>query len=100
MEVLGTIHAEYAGRVAFVSVTNERVGGTLSQDGIREWWRSHDGNWTVGHDSESDLMSALGADGLPYLAIADASGKVRWEHGGVADAATLRDHVDQVLDTA
>lgn len=98
MAVLADLHREYADRLAFVSVTNERIGGTLSKDDIRDWWRSHDGNWTVGLDPESDLMSALRADGLPYLAIADASGTVRWTHGGVADAASLRERIDQVLD--
>ncbi|MFB6161114.1 MAG: TlpA family protein disulfide reductase [Haloferacaceae archaeon] len=98
MEALGAVHREYADRVAFVSVTNERVGGTLSRGDIRAWWRSHDGNWTVGIDPESDLMSALGAAGLPHLAIADASGTVRWEHGGVATASTLRTQIDRVLD--
>lgn len=99
METLSTIYPEYADSVAFVSVTNERVGGTLSKDDIRQWWRSHDGNWTVGLDPESDLMTALGADGLPYLAVADESGTVQWEHGGVADAFTLRTQIDETLDS-
>lgn len=98
MESLSAVYPEYADRVAFVSVTNERVGGGLSKADIRKWWRRHDGNWTVGLDPESDLMSALGADGLPYLAIADATGRVRWEHSGVADAATLRTYIEQALD--
>lgn len=98
MESLSAIHPDYEDRVAFVSVTNERVGGTLSRADIRSWWKSHDGDWTVGLDPQSDLMSALGAGGLPYLAIADTSGSIRWEHGGVADAETLRTQLDQVLD--
>ncbi|MFB6171287.1 MAG: TlpA family protein disulfide reductase [Haloarculaceae archaeon] len=97
MEALGTVHGEYGDRVQFVSVTNERVGGSLSRDDVRSWWRSHDGAWTVGLDPESDLMSALGADGLPYLAVADAAGRVRWTHTGVADAAALRHQLDGVL---
>lgn len=96
MDALDAIHSSYAD-VAFVSVTNERVGGTLTKADIREWWRRHDGNWTLGLDPESDLMSLLGADGLPYLAITDGTGTVRWDHGGVADAATLREQLDQVL---
>ncbi|WP_248898250.1 TlpA family protein disulfide reductase [Haloplanus halobius] len=99
MDALSSVYPEYANRVTFVSVTNERVGGTLSKDDIREWWRNHDGNWTVGLDPESDLMSALGAGGLPYLAIVDASGTVRWEHGGVTDVATLRAELDRTLDS-
>lgn len=97
MSALGTVHGEYADRVRFVSVTNERVGGTLSKGDLRAWWREHDGAWTVGLDPESDLMSALGADGLPYLAVADAGGEIQWTHGGVASASTLRDHLEAVL---
>lgn len=96
MNALSAVRSEYEETVAFVSVTNERVGGTLSEDDIRDWWRSHDGNWTVGLDPESDLMAALGADGLPYLALADSSGAVRWTHSGVADATTLRDQIRRV----
>ncbi|MFB6092241.1 MAG: TlpA family protein disulfide reductase [Haloquadratum sp.] len=97
MDALSAVHAEYADRAAFVSVTNERIGGALSRDDVREWWRTHDGAWTVGLDPESDLMAALGASGLPYLAIADAAGRIRWRHAGVASAATLRTELDRVL---
>lgn len=98
MEALETVHAEYGDRARFVSVTNERVGNTLTIDDVREWWRTHDGNWTVGIDPESHLMSALRADGLPYIAIADASGEVRWKHSGTIDSASLGDRVQRALD--
>lgn len=98
MGELGAVQAEYADRARFVSVTNERLGGTLSREDLREWWRSHDGDWTLGLDPESDLMAAVDADGLPYLAIADASGSVRWTHGGVIEAATLRERIERVLE--
>lgn len=99
MEALGAVHADYGDRVAFVSVTNERIGGTLSQEDVREWWRKYDGNWTLGLDPESELMSALGANGFPFLAIADASGTIRWKHAGITKEETLRQQLDQVLDS-
>lgn len=98
MEALGAVHREYGDRAAFVSVTNERIGGTLTTADIREWWRRHDGDWTVGLDPESDLMAALGADGLPYLAVVDQSGTVHWEHAGLVEATTLRDRLDRQLE--
>jgi thiol-disulfide isomerase/thioredoxin len=98
MEALGTVHREYGDRAAFVSVTNERVGGTLTRADIQEWWQRHDGDWTVGLDPESDLMAALGADGLPYLAVVGRSGTVRWAHAGLVDAGTLRDQLDRHLE--
>jgi len=97
MPALAETHAEYGDRVAFVSVTNERVGGTLTRDDLREWWRANGGDWTLGLDPESDLLAALGASGIPYLAVLDPSGTVRWTHGGVASAAAIGRAVEAAL---
>lgn len=100
MEVLSSVHPEYDDSVEFVSVTNERVGGSLTKDDIREWWRDHGGRWTVGLDPKSSLMSAFGADSLPYLVVVDSSGEVRWGHGGKFDEDTLRSRMDEALGEA
>lgn len=97
MDALGTVHDRYGDRAAFVSVTNERFGGGLDADDVRAWWRKHDGRWTLGHDPEGDLLAALGASGLPYLAVADASGSVVWTHGGVSSVETLDRRISSVL---
>jgi thiol-disulfide isomerase/thioredoxin len=89
MDALGTAYDRHGDRATFVSVTNERFGGGLDPDDVRAWWREHDGRWTLGHDPAGDLLAALGATGLPYLAVADGSGSVVWTHGGVASAETL-----------
>jgi hypothetical protein len=97
MDALGTVHDRYTDRVAFVSVTNERLGGGLTREDLRSWWRNNDGAWTLGHDPEGDLLAALGANGLPYLAVADATGSVVWTHGGVASVETLDAEIAAVL---
>jgi hypothetical protein len=97
MQSLGAVHAEYGDRVAFVSVTNERFGGGLTVDDVRAWWREYDGNWTVGHDPESDLMRALSAGGLPFTAVTDAEGTVTTRHRGVIGTGALREDVESVL---
>ncbi|MGQ4555391.1 redoxin family protein [Halobellus sp. GM3] len=97
MEALSTVYEAYGDRVAFVSITNERLGGTLTAGDIRSWWRRHHGEWTVGLDPESDVMAALGASEIPYHAIADASGAIRWQHAGLTKAETLRTELDRVL---
>jgi thiol-disulfide isomerase/thioredoxin len=97
MDALGTVHDRYGDRAAFVSVTNERFGGGLDAADVRAWWREHDGRWTLGHDPEGDLLAALGASGLPYLAVADGSGSVVWTHGGVASVETLDRRITSVL---
>ena len=98
MNELSTVHEEYGDRVTFVSITNERLGGTLTERDIRGWWRRHHGAWTVGIDPDSDLMAALGAGGIPYHAIADASGAIRWQQSGLSPAETLRRELDRVLE--
>jgi len=97
MNELSTVHDEYGDRVRFVSITNERLGGTLTERDVRGWWRRHHGAWTVGVDPDSDLMAALGAGGIPYHAIADASGTIRWQQAGLSTAETLRTELDRVL---
>ncbi|KAB1196530.1 MULTISPECIES: TlpA disulfide reductase family protein [Haloferax] len=96
MESLRTLHEEFGADVAFVSVTNERLGGGLTMDDIRGWWTEHDGNWTVGHDPESSLMRAVRAGGLPYLVVFDADGEVTWTHRGLASEANLREAIEAV----
>jgi thiol-disulfide isomerase/thioredoxin len=99
MDVLAPIHATYAdnANVSFISVTNERIGGTLSRADIREWWRQNNGHWTLGLDPDSNLMSTLNASGLPYMAIAAADGTITWHHGGIAKANTLRSEIEAAL---
>ncbi|USZ68988.1 TlpA family protein disulfide reductase [Halorussus salilacus] len=97
MDELATVHQRYGEDVAMISVTNERIGGSLSRDDVREWWRRHDGAWTVGLDQDSDLMAALGASELPFLAVVEADGEVRWKDGNVTDAARLEREIDRAL---
>lgn len=97
MDALSTIHGEYGDDVAFVSITNERIGGSFSAADIREWWRHNDGAWTLGYDPKSRVMAALAASGLPYIAIAAADGTLTWKHAGVASVGTLRERIDAAL---
>lgn len=95
VEILDEVRREY-GDVAFVSVTNERLGESLNKRDIADWWAENGGTWTVGLDPGSDLMAAFAADGLPYIAITDTAGAVQFEHGGLVDADTLRTELEAV----
>lgn len=97
MDALSTVYEQYNDQVTFVSVTNERIGGTLSRADIKSWWSKHDGEWSVGLDSEARLMSILGARGLPYLVITNASGEIQWKDAGVTSVQTLQHELDAVL---
>lgn len=97
MRSLIPVYESFGDRVTFVSVTNERIGGGLTMDDIRQWWVDHDGRWAVGHDPESRLMSELGAGGLPFLALADSAGEIVWTHRGVASESQLREELAAVV---
>jgi thiol-disulfide isomerase/thioredoxin len=100
MDALGTVREEYGDEVAMVSVTNERLGGSLTRGDVRDWWRDNDGAWTLGLDPDGELMAALGAGSIPYIVVFDADGEVRWQDGGLTDAETLGRHVDRALGEA
>jgi len=93
LDELRAVYEDYPG-VAFVSVTNERVGDTLTREDIADWWADNGGAWTVGVDPGSELLSAFGANALPFVAIADGDGRIVAEYSGVASAADLRGDLD------
>jgi thiol-disulfide isomerase/thioredoxin len=96
MDALAPVQEAYADAddVRFVSVTNERLGGTLTREDVRAWWRENHGNWTLGLDPESRLLSALGAGALPFVAVAAPDGTVTWSESGVAGESTLRSRIE------
>jgi thiol-disulfide isomerase/thioredoxin len=94
LDELRPVHADYPD-VAFVSVTNERLGDTLTRQDLADWWAEHGGAWTVGVDPGSELLAAFGANTLPYVAVADADGRVVAEYGrDVVPASELRADLD------
>ncbi|KAA9395842.1 TlpA family protein disulfide reductase [Haloarcula sp. CBA1130] len=96
LKILDTIRPEYP-EAEFVSVTNERPSETLTRTEISEWWNRNGGAWTVGLDPGSELLAAFGADGLPYIAIADASGTIQFSHSGLAGEEALRNELDALV---
>lgn len=96
MQELNAVRGEYE-NVAFVSVTNENVGESLTRAEVADWWTRHDGSWTVGLDPGSELLAAFGAGGIPYTAITDEAGRQVAGHRGLTGAATIREDLDEVL---
>ncbi|WP_231185861.1 TlpA disulfide reductase family protein [Haladaptatus sp. DYF46] len=93
MTALTRLHDEYDDEVRFVSITNERIGGTLTKEDVRSWWTENDGNWTLGLDPDSSVMAALNAGGLPFVGVAAPDGTVTWTHHGVAGIDALRTQI-------
>ncbi|MFB6163868.1 MAG: TlpA family protein disulfide reductase [Haloarculaceae archaeon] len=92
---LRAVQDRLPGNARLVSVTNDAIGGTLTRDDLRQWWRDNDGNWAVGIDANGDLMRELGVTGLPTLAVLDADGRVAWKHAGLVAKQDLLNRVAQ-----
>ncbi len=91
MPHLADARAEVDDDVAFLSVTNEPVGRSLSREDVADWWVEHDGNWPVGLDPTVELAERYDALQYPTTIIIDADGAVRWYNTG-------RKSVDDLLE--
>ncbi|MFB6130066.1 MAG: TlpA family protein disulfide reductase [Salinigranum sp.] len=91
---LNDIRGKLGENVRLVSVTNDAIGGTLTREDIRRWWRENGGNWSVGLDDGGKLMRELNVTGLPTLAVVDADGALAWSHAGIVEDGKLLDVVD------
>lgn len=98
LEQLRTTHDAVGDRATFVSVTNAVLGGSLTRDDITDWWREYGGPWPVAVDNEGQVTQAVGATGLPFTAIVDATGEVAWTHLGVADGESVAEAVTTTLE--
>lgn len=94
METLGTVHD--AVDAEFVSVTNEPVGVSVERSDVVDWWRTHDGAWTVGLDSELELTTSLDASAVPYTVVFDAANEVVYADAGVRSESELIDVIESV----
>lgn len=99
MPTLQTLHDEFGEQVTFVSVTNELIGRGTSKVELRRWWDSHGGSWPVAVDRDGAVLDALGANSIPYLAILDETGTIRWTESGGFDTASLREQLTSVTES-
>jgi len=75
-------HDEVGDEAEFVSVTYEPLGHSVTRGDVAEWWREHDGAWTVAHDADFELTDALGVAGVPTTAVLDEQNRVVLNEGG------------------
>ena len=99
LPTLQTLHDEFGEQVAFVSVTNELIGRGTSKAALRRWWETHGGSWPVGIDRDGAVLDALGAGRIPYLAVVDETGTIRWTDSGSFDTASLREQLAAVAES-
>lgn len=87
------------GGVRFVSVTNEAIGGGLTREDLREFWREHAGRWPIALDDEGELTTRLGVQGLPHTAVTDSSGRVVYAEQGVTSPDAVVSAVERATES-
>lgn len=80
--------------VQFVSVSNEAVGTVTERDDISEWWREHDGNWTVGVDTDLTLTAELDIRTVPASFVFDEENRLVHTETGRKTTETLVDWIE------
>lgn len=90
------LETRHGSDVRFLSVTYQSFG-QLPPDALREWWTTHDGNWSVGYDPESALSARYGVVGYPVTVVIDANGENRWQELGVQSQGRIAAAVESVL---
>lgn len=75
-------YEEVGDEAEFVSVTYEPLGHSVTRADVAEWWREHEGAWTVAHDAGFGLTEALGVAGVPTTAVLDEENLVVLNDGG------------------
>lgn len=96
MSEMTTAHERLGSEVQFVSVTNEPLGETVTQNDVSAWWADHGGAWTLGADTDLTLTQRLDAKGVPYTVVFDADNRITWSHRGRMDASKLETVVKRV----
>jgi len=95
MSVLAGARQRVDAAVPFLSVTSEPVGLSVTRGDVCEWWRTHDGSWTVGLDEGTTLAERYDATRVPTTLVLDR-GDVSWRHTGRFDADSLVEAVRAV----
>jgi thiol-disulfide isomerase/thioredoxin len=98
MPDLVAAHDRIGDEVLFVSVTNEDVGGAVSEETVAEWWAEHDGDWLVAADVSAELAARLHVGGYPRARAVDATGRVRWATSGTHTTEEFVDGIKRAID--
>ncbi len=92
METLREVEREVD--ATMISLTNEPIDVSVDRGEVVDWWREHDGAWTVGIDEDLTLTTELDATSVPYTAVVDPNGRVAYASDGTMDAAELIAEID------
>ena len=98
MPALGEAEDRIGDELLFVSVTNEDVGGSLSEEAVVDWWRENDGDWLVAADVTAELAAKLNVGAYPTAVAIDATGRIQWSEPGVHTADEIVTGIETAVD--
>lgn len=78
----------------FVSVTNEVLNDSFTEQDIAAWWGEHGGEWTVAHDAGSETTRTLDVTNFPTTIVTDADRVETWRHVGIPTIEDLRTEIE------
>lgn len=93
MPTLRDVHQQ-VDDIQFVSVSNEAIGTVTSRDDLTDWWRAHDGNWTVGVDTDLKLTAELDINTVPSSFVFDAENQLVDSETGHKTGETLLEWIE------
>ena len=98
IDTLETVRQSVSNDVRFISITNQTFSSHFTRPQLREWWKTHGGEWPVGHDPDGQLIRSFNASALPYTAVVDSSGTIHLGKRGVLDPQTIISAVQGVTE--
>ncbi|SIS05659.1 TlpA family protein disulfide reductase [Natronorubrum thiooxidans] len=84
--------------VDVVSVIDRSVGPQPSPEELADWWRKHDGNWTIGMDERGLLNDHYEVSGFPVAIAIDGTGETHWRTDGPTTANNIVSGVEAALE--
>lgn len=88
MPRLGQVHEQYDD-VEFVSVSVEPIGLSVHRHDIVEWWKQHDGRWTVGIDQNLEFTGSFDITTVPTTLVFDDTQRVVARETGMKSVETM-----------
>ncbi|MFA9426692.1 TlpA family protein disulfide reductase [Natronorubrum sp. A-ect3] len=84
--------------VDVISVTDGSAGPQPSPAELADWWREHDGSWTIGIDEDGLLNDYYEIRGFPVVMAIDGAGEVHWRNDGPTAANNMVSGVRTALE--